>query len=327
MKILIIGTGSIGQRHARVIHSKGSYEIAICDSNKVGMLQLAEELNTSECYSDYREAIAKSNAQVAIVCTPTFAHAENSIAALQAGMHVLCEKAMCSNSKEALAMLKAEEISGKKLMVGYVLRVNKALRDVKQILDSGTIGKPVSARIILNAPETLTCAKSNYRSTYETGGGIIFDYSHELDYSQFLFGDVRKCVCFKGINTKHTLTIEDNMEILLEFKTGMTASLHLDYMQEFGENKGRNISIVGEKGFIYCDFKQIKVYKNNGDNVIMNYAASTDDYISLQFDMLLEYMLNNKHDYCFTAADGVKIAKLIEELYKSAEKNSIEFIL
>lgn len=327
MKILIIGTGSIGQRHARVIHSKGPYEIALCDSNKLGMLQFAKELNVSECYDDYRDAIVKSKAHVAIVCTPTFAHAENSIAALEAGMHVLCEKAMCSNTEEAIAMVKAEAGSnGKKLMVGYVLRVNKALRDVKKMLDSGEIGKPVSARLILTAPETLILAKSNYRNTYEKGGGIIFDYSHELDYGQLLFGEVKKCVCFLGLNTKQSLTVDNNAEILLEYKSGMTSLVHLDYIQECGENQGRNISIIGESGFIYCDFKQVRLYKNNGDTISMNYSAGKDDYFSLQFDMFLEYIENNKRDYCVTVSDGLKLTRLIEALYISSKNNTIEIL-
>lgn len=107
MKILIVGSGAIGEMHAQVIGAAGGHSLAFCDSSRESAQRLANAFGADEIYADYTEAIRKSCAQAVIVCTPNFLHAPVTIEALGAGCDVLCEKPMASTLQQAAAMQKA----------------------------------------------------------------------------------------------------------------------------------------------------------------------------------------------------------------------------
>ncbi|MDR3644125.1 MAG: Gfo/Idh/MocA family oxidoreductase [Clostridia bacterium] len=329
MKILIVGSGAIGEMHAQVIGAAGGHSLAFCDSSRESAQRLANAFGADEIYADYTEAIRKSCAQAVIVCTPNFLHAPVTIEALGAGCDVLCEKPMASTLQQAAAMQKAAEASGRTLMIGYIMRMNRALQRLKVVLDSGELGRIVSARVILAAPETLTYAKSDYRKSYETGGGIIYDYSHELDYCRLFFGEAKRCVCFKGLCLKAGKTCDDNADMMIEYKSGVTLQLHMDYIQEKGRGTGRGIEIVCEKGFAACDFKNVIVSWYNGDTTNYSFRPDGEDLYSRnevftrQFETFLRACGGEKLPYV-TGTDGMRVIELCERLYDSANSGLVK---
>lgn len=319
MKILIIGCGSIGGRHARVVHATGRHTLALCDANRAFADALAAELGIEEVYSDFEEAIAESKADAAIVCTPNHLHAKPAIAALDAGMHVLCEKPIASSSEDAKAMVDAAKRSKGRLMIGYTMRANRCLIEIKELLRSGKLGKITSARVILSAPETLVLAKSPYRKKYETGGGVIFDYSHELDYCHYLFGSAAKCAAMVNLNFPDSDTCDDDAEILVKYQNGITMTYHMDYIQEKGPTRGRFLSIVCEKGFIDTSFKNLTVYYNDGETASYDFEDSRDYWFDSQLKTFEALCRGEEKDYC-SGQDAYEVILLAEALYQSARE-------
>lgn len=323
MRILVVGTGSIGRRHIGVIKSTGEHEIVICDINEQSVKEAAEQYEIKEFYYDYKEAL-KANIEAAIICTPNAHHADVSIDALALGCNVLVEKPLAHKVQDGKMMVEAAKGSGKVLMVGYILRVYPGLNNIKEILDKEMIGKPVSATVHLSAFSTLVYGRSDYRQSYETGGGIIYDYSHEIDYLRYLFGEPHRYACFKDLRVKKSITCDDIAEMILQFETGVLASVHMDYIQECDDKKnGRHLKIICEKGIINYDFNgNLLVQNNDGTKWDINYKIVRDELFLMQFNNFIKAC--NKEPVNFVKGeDGLAVLKICDNLYKSDRENII----
>jgi len=107
MKILVVGTGSIGRRHIKIIKRDGRHEAVICDINEKSVKEVCEEFNIKECYYDYKEAL-KSDIDAVIVCTPNAFHADVCIDSLSRGCNVLVEKPLAHKSEDGEKMVPCE---------------------------------------------------------------------------------------------------------------------------------------------------------------------------------------------------------------------------
>jgi len=320
MKILIIGCGSIGVRHAQVITETGRHTLALCDFNRAFAEKLGAEVGVTEIYSDFNEAIEKSGADAVVVATPNHLHAAPSIKALECGMHVLCEKPIASSLEDAAAMVEAQKKSGKVLMVGFPMRSNRYLRKLKEVIRSGELGKMTSARVILAAPETLVAAKTPYRKKYETGGGIVFDYNHELDYCHYFFGPAKKCAAFVDLALPYLETCDDNADFIVKYASGMTVSYHMDYIQEKGATRGRSIAIVCEKGFIETNFSNMfNVFHNDGETDVYRFETVRNDMFFHQLGVFEAVCAGENVEYC-SAQDAYDVLKLAHAVYESGRE-------
>ena len=121
---------------------KGGKLIAICDKKEDVLNKAMENTNLSKenCYTDYRDLIKRSDIDVVVVATPDQLHPEHTIAALEAGKHVLCEKPMAISTEECKQMIAASEKTGKKLMIGQIGRYTPGFINAKKLIDRGEIG-------------------------------------------------------------------------------------------------------------------------------------------------------------------------------------------
>lgn len=116
--------------------------VAICDKNE-GILNEAMTitgLNEENCYKDYRELIKRNDIDVVVVATPDQFHPKHTIAALDLGKHVLCEKPMAMTVDECRQMIQVANRTGKKLMIGQICRYTPGFMDAKKLIDQGKIG-------------------------------------------------------------------------------------------------------------------------------------------------------------------------------------------
>lgn len=324
MKFLIVGCGMIADTHARVLKQLGQ-EVTLCDCMVQNMEQIGEHYNITERYFDSQTAIVESGADAVVVCTPNHLHADVAIAAMRQGMDVLCEKPMAATAAQARRMLQAVEETGKKLMVAYPLRSGEPLLYVKQVLETGSLGCISSVRCVLAAPETLTDAKSNYRCLYETGGGIIYDYTHEIDYLRFLFGEPGEGFCFIDSFFNQEKSVDDNADILLRFVSGQVAHLHMDYIQERGRGRGRCFELIGENGYLFCDFKDVRIAYNDGTDIEMKYGNEWDPKYIRQAQTFMKVCSGESVSYA-TAKDGLRVMEIADALYKSGKEKRMIYL-
>lgn len=321
MKFLIVGAGMIGQVHARALQGL-QQRFVFCDSFQENVDSSSNMFGIQERYTNYKDAIKASGADAVIVCTPNHLHAPVSICAMENGLDVLCEKPMADTSEQARVMIETVHKTGRAMIIGYPLRSGDALYRAKEILNDGSLGRALSARCVLAAPETLEVAKTPYRRSYKTGGGIIYDYTHELDYLRFLLGDPIEGFCYCDCLVKQEDTVDDNADALLRFEGNVTAHLHLDYLQERGRGRGRYFDIVCENGFMSCDFNSLHVYYNDGTDIDETFTADWNAPFSRQIHNFICY-LKGAAIPCATAEDGLRVMEIADALYKSAHTREI----
>lgn len=260
MKLLVIGCGSIGERHIKNLRTLSVDSILACDTNS-DRLHLMKEKYDAEIYNDVDDALEK-NPDAVLVCTPPNLHIPMALKAAEHNAHMFIEKPISHNLEKVDDFLK--ETKRKKLivLVGYNLRFHQGIQLMKKMIDEGTIGRILSAKAEFGQ-YLLDWRTSDYRQSYTAkknmGGGIILDLSHEIDYIRWILGDITEVSCFADKVSDLDVDVEDTAEILLKIKNKIIAEIHLDFIQR---SYSRNCKIIGEKGTIIWDYpdKIVKVY-------------------------------------------------------------------
>lgn len=143
MRIGVIGTGAMGQHHLRIYSEMRDVElVGLCDVDKNRAVSLAKMHNTT-AYFDHRELLKQDLDAVSVV-VPTTLHKEVAFDVINSGTHLLVEKPIADTLENADMMIKAAHDAKVKLMVGHIERFNPAVLKLKEIIDSGMLGKIVS---------------------------------------------------------------------------------------------------------------------------------------------------------------------------------------
>jgi 1,5-anhydro-D-fructose reductase (1,5-anhydro-D-mannitol-forming) len=216
---VVVGVGDIAVR--RVIPAiqaesrSNLYGVVTRDLAKAG------PLNT-RAWTNLGEALSETAVHAVYVATPVFLHAPQTIQALRAGKHVLCEKPMARNEAEARSMLRTASETGKTLGVAYYRRSYPKVQRAQALLDAGAIGTPVFAE--------LTChdwfdGRDSSRAwlvdPVKAGGGPLFDIgSHRIDVLNFLFGQPQR-VRGHLSNAVHHYAVEDNATVMIDYEDGV----------------------------------------------------------------------------------------------------------
>lgn len=232
MKILIAGLGSIGRRHLRNLRALGQEDILLYRTHRATLPD--EELAGLPVFTELSLALAEKPSGV-IVSNPSAAHLSVAIPAARAGANLLIEKPV-SASMEGLDELEtALAVSGRACMVGFHFRYHPVLRQIKALLDGGSLGRPLSARAhwgeYLPGWHPWEDYRQGYAARADLGGGVVNTLSHPLDYLRWLLGDMEEVTARVSKISDLELDVEDNAEILLRFRAGARVSVHLDYYQ------------------------------------------------------------------------------------------------
>ena len=194
VKYGIIGCGAIGQRrHIPECHANPhSVVAALCDPNEQRVKELAAKYG-SAAYTDWKHMLADADIDAVVVCGPNSVHGEQSIAALKAGKHVLCEKPMATSRDEAKAMLAAAKKSKKYLMIGLNQRLMAPHVKAKEILASGKLGNVIAFRTAFQHPGpegwSVDGAKSWFFQKGSAFMGVTGDLGvHKADLMRWLLG-------------------------------------------------------------------------------------------------------------------------------------------
>ncbi|MGD0784526.1 MAG: Gfo/Idh/MocA family oxidoreductase [Sedimentisphaerales bacterium] len=274
MKVLIVGLGSIGQRHLRNLRQLFGDELEILAYRSIGKnIKISENMTIEndvdlesayrvKIYSDYRE-ILEQKPDAAIIANPTKLHMSAALEAANLGCHLFIEKPISTSLTE---IDKLESIVKEKqliVMVGYQLRFHPCLQLINELLRQKKIGALIS--VFAEFGEYLPNAHpyEDYRKGYaarkDLGGGVLFSLSHEFDYLQWLFGMPRRLLTLGGKLSTLEMDVEDTSSILMENVVDgrkLPIHVHLDFLQD---PASRNFRIIGEKGKISWDYYSNKV--------------------------------------------------------------------
>lgn len=195
LKVGIIGCGGIANgKHMPALYKLENVELtAFCDIIEEKAVEAKERFGTENAkhYQDYRELLKDKSIDVVHVCTPNKSHSEITVAALEGGKHVMCEKPMAKTSKEAAMMVEAAKKSGKKLTIGYQGRQSPEAVHLKKICDRGDLGDIYFAKahaIRRRAVPTWGV----FLNEDEQGGGPLIDIgTHALDLTLWMMNNYK----------------------------------------------------------------------------------------------------------------------------------------
>ena len=251
-RILMVGLGSIGQRHLHNLKTLGVNDLLAwrVRNRPLSDVSLLDDVS---CYDHLEDAFIQSPDAV-MVCGPTRYHLDVALKAAQAGCHLFIEKPLAHSWDGVDELIQIVKNKNLITLVGFNLRFHPALQWIKTAIQSEKIGKVVGiqAQVGQYLPDwhPLEDYREGYSARRELGGGVIFDLIHELDYVQWLGGDVASIACFAGKVSHLEINTEDCADILMRFACGGTGNVHVDYVQRIAS---RTCRIVGEEGTIFWD--------------------------------------------------------------------------
>ena len=188
MNVAVIGAGFQGRLHVEKLSTIDDVDVvAICDTDDARAAEVATSFGVPGVYSDYRRLLDDHDLDLVTVCTMPVLHRDMTVAALDAGAHVLCEKPLAMNALEGREMLDAATAAGRLLTVGFNLRHTRSAQTLKRFVDSGRFGAAVYTRAWAKASQ-IPWWGQHYRRAVSGGGALAATAVHLLDLALWLAG-------------------------------------------------------------------------------------------------------------------------------------------
>lgn len=275
MKFLVIGCGSIGQRHLKNLISLNQ-EVIACDLDENLLESIKTEYNIKS-YRDYQEAISQERSDAVLICTPNKTHLPIALHAAQNDCNIFIEKPISHTLEGINSLIDMVESKNLVVLVGCNMRFHRAIQLIKERVENGEIGRILSIRAYFGHYLPNWRPSMDYRKLYSAKsdeGGILLDGIHEFDYITWISGDVANVFCLSKKVSPLEIDSEDLAEVILGFESGAIGQIHLDYLRH---NKYRSLEVIGDKGtlFWHSDGKApehaiVNLYSNKGKIEILN---------------------------------------------------------
>ena len=248
--IAIIGAGDIANSHLLAFRSRANRDLArvvgIADVDEARANAQAATYEIERTYAGLEQALADPDVQAVCICTPPFLHVEQSIAALRAGKHVLCEKPVSPNLAGLDAIAAAERESRGAIFSGvFQHRVGQGAQQVKALVDAGRFG-----RLRFGLSETLWQRPQSYydvwwRGTWEKeAGGVSMAHGiHSIDTLMWLMGEPASLVA-DAATVKMDIQVEDTSAAIVRFRSGAMAQIAITIN---AQNNRSRLEIFGDE--------------------------------------------------------------------------------
>lgn len=332
----IIGFGAIGRRHWRRIEENRLCDlIAIADIDAEALKRMTDE-DVRQFY-DYQDLLAVEKVDVVAVCTPNYLHAEMTIAALQAGKHVICEKPMCLKVANSKKMVNAALKYGKKLFIVKQNRYNPPIKVVQRLVVSGKLGRIFS--LVVNCYWNRNDAyyeHSPWRGRREMDGGVLYtQFSHFIDLVDWLADSELRSVYAVADNFNHSsVEIEDTGTVCIQFENGVLATVNFTNCS-YRKNMEGSVTVFAEKGTVKIggqylnelEYQQMEfgaieeLPVSSGPNDYGEYKGTMSNH-HLVYENVVN-TLEGREVIDVNGMDGMKTVEIIEAAYKSIEERKV----
>ena len=285
--ILVIGFGSIGKRHTNnILQTTNSQIIILTKQKKIlnkDIIKYSKNKDRIKIFSDLSTCL-NYNPKIAFITNETSLHIDFAIKLAKLGISLFIEKPL-SNSMKKVNIL--EKICNKKRiysMIGCNLRFYPPILKIKQLINTGILGKTVSIQCETGSYLPDWHPDEDYSKGYaaksELGGGVTLTQIHELDYLLWIFGDIKKSYSITGKFSHLKVNADDLSVSLLQLKNNVIVELHLDY---FSRPYFKRLKIRGTKGLLY---------RNSDDNTVKFFNTNNQQW--KDFKIKDNYKLSSK---------------------------------
>ncbi|MGH9719770.1 MAG: Gfo/Idh/MocA family protein, partial [Bryobacteraceae bacterium] len=229
VRVGIIGAGGA----ARAIHAPGFRLYpgvgiaAVCDSDAAAADALASELG-AQVHTRYDQLLARGDVDAVVIATPNHLHREVALAAFDAGKHVLCEKPLALDRRQAEDMLRAAEASGRVHMTAFTYRFVPALQYIRSLIERGELGtiRTVRAAYLMALSRHLLGWRSSRKFA---GSGVLADVgSHLIHMVQLLAGGLKEvCASKRRFREDPASDVDDWIAFLAGFESGACGTFEI----------------------------------------------------------------------------------------------------
>ncbi len=247
MRIGFAGTGYISKIHACAAQHCGAELTAVLNHKAESMKAFADQFGIPRQYETLEALLNDGDVDALIMGTPNYLHTRQTIAALNAGVHVMVEKPMSMNAREAEQMCEVTERSGALLMVAHCWRFDPEVLWLKE--QSSKLGKIVRTK---GVGAHLADGPSGWFTQKElAGGGALVDMGiHALDTARFLLGDPKPVAVYAKLGTHYgDYDVDDTGMIILEWDNGATSYFESGWWQPHADGPEAATQLYGTRGF------------------------------------------------------------------------------
>jgi predicted dehydrogenase len=297
--ILVIGAGSIGERHIRNLWQQGFHNIIVYRQRNAAFRDIADAKVTVITEWD---ALLALDIFAAIICTPTSQHLPQVYSCLQNGWHVLVEKPLSHllfNTESFLSLIKEKNTL---LQVGYMLRYHPLLQKVKELINTETYGKLINTQTYwgeyLPNWHPWEDYKDSYAAKVELGGGPALTLSHDIDIANWLSGaDIKLVQSLKNYASSLEVETESLFDLNIAYENKSTAHVHANFCQRAAQ---RWYKIILDEAVIDIDYYASTLTINDGKNIKKEVIEGFDRnslFIAQQEDFFDRINVNEHYEF------------------------------
>jgi len=334
LKILIVGYGSIGKRHIRLIRKKLPYASILLYRHKNTLEIPAGVTNVTSSLDE----VSSFAADIAIVANPASLHLNIAEHLAKLGCDMLIEKPISNNLLQACKFSEKLEHYELFCTVGYNLRHKPSLQRFKDLILNNAVGEPISVRSevgqYLPYWRPGTDYRKNVTSNAHLGGGVMLELSHEIDYLNWIFGRPCWVSAWTGKISDLDVDVEDSAILTMgynrEFERELIVSLSMDFVRH---DATRQCLVIGDKGSIkwnaHSDSVELFDLNSKSWNLVFNGAQDHDESYIRQWDnFLLSRQIGFKPNKDLsTVKESVEVLKIIHYAHISSKNQSCKQIL
>ncbi|SHF35097.1 Predicted dehydrogenase [Caldanaerobius fijiensis DSM 17918] len=333
IRIGLIGAGNICQNaHIPAYLKQDDVElVAVCDINEKRANEVKEKYGMKYAFTDFNDLVKLSDVDAVSVCTWNNAHAAATIAALNAGKHVLCEKPMAMNPEEAEAMIKAAKANNRILQIGFVNRFRADSKVIKEFAEKGRFGEIYFAKATYERRRGTPTGW--FTNKAKSGGGPVIDIGvHVIDLTWYLMGKPKPVTVSaavydkigdyktKGVGRWHafdpddTFDTEDSACAFIRFENGATMQVSVSWA--LNNKESMNSEIFGTKAG--ASLSPFVIYDEQ-ENYLIDSTPVVDreDPFYNEIKEFLTCIRENRTPIA-TGEDGLQIQKILNGIYESA---------
>lgn len=221
--ILIIGCGSIGERHLRCFQKTGRADVSACDANAALLQRVAAQYGVPG-FTDFNDALATSRYDGIVICTPAHTHIGLALAALRHGAGVFIEKPLSTGLAQVDELRNAAVMSGRFTAVAYVYHAMPWIREAREFLRRGELGRLLHGSVATGQhfPTFRPAYREIYYTRHETGGGAIQDaLTHVANAVEWLAGPTTRVFCDAAHQALQGVTVEDTVNVVARNSTAL----------------------------------------------------------------------------------------------------------
>ncbi len=280
-------------------------------------------------HQDYHDLLERRDVDLVSICSETALHAEQTVAACQAGKHIFYDKPFADTLEKGRAIVEAVESAGVKFFMGFHLRLDPVFRRVRQVLASGTLGPIRHIDLVGEWGRSATIHTPWMHNPEAAGGGALINFGvHGLDLIRYWSGEeVAEVYAELGHCTYPQYPVEDVAVVQMRLRAGATATLVAGWgkpLKRYTHAYEARVEVRGQRGTLRADFSSAQHLEVCSETAPYDrttwIVVGGQDIRAEAVDMLVAY-LNGEGQPLASLEDGYRNTELVEAAYRAARQH------